>query len=329
MDLGCGIWGGPPDIVIVIDADCAPQTAPLDTWPRPPQQFPTGRSRRYNLMVPLSSPFNYRSLSLPGGQELGAPARASCARPAVPADGHRHGVSLAGDPIRQTLPVANRRGPQARARAGSARMRTGVLSRAGVTTSSRVRQGRRHQRQRWEHGHIPGGTAPGLIVRAIASSNWRLLALTLDMAVPPLGLLGLLMWAAAGGCRHRCRARPLVRTTLCQRRWLVSAWHLAALLSWLTFGRDILPPAALLSLAPFHARKATSLRPLDFSRTCLSVDQDGPQVAKNRAGCTAASVQHHRLPRSCELRALWITSDHGFAAQPTDAYGAGTVSAFT
>ena len=35
--------------------------------------------------------------------------------------------------------------------------------------------------------------APGLLVSAIARRNWYLLALTLDLAVPPLSLLAVLV----------------------------------------------------------------------------------------------------------------------------------------
>jgi cellulose synthase/poly-beta-1,6-N-acetylglucosamine synthase-like glycosyltransferase len=107
------------------------------------------------------------------------------------------------------------------------------------------------QRQRWEHGHISMVlAAPALIVRAIASGNWRLLALTLDMAVPPLGLLGLLMLAAAvaGGLGA---AVGLSSVPLYISGAGLVCLALSVLLSWLVFGRDALSPAALVTLAPF------------------------------------------------------------------------------
>ena len=43
------------------------------------------------------------------------------------------------------------------------------------------------QRERWEHGHVglSLAKAPGLICRALLSGNIGLLALALDIAVPP------------------------------------------------------------------------------------------------------------------------------------------------
>src|SRR5262249_48296612 len=47
------------------------------------------------------------------------------------------------------------------------------------------------QRERWEQGHINTilTFVPRLLSKAIAHRNWGLLALTLDLAVPPLSLL--------------------------------------------------------------------------------------------------------------------------------------------
>jgi len=54
--------------------------------------------------------------------------------------------------------------------------------------------GEQTQRARWEHGHMHMIliTAPGLLMAAIREKNFALLALTLDMCVPPVALLTLL-----------------------------------------------------------------------------------------------------------------------------------------
>lgn len=53
------------------------------------------------------------------------------------------------------------------------------------------------QRARWEHGHIKMivDTAPGLLLTALRERNSALFALTLDMCVPPVALLALLIVA--------------------------------------------------------------------------------------------------------------------------------------
>ena len=58
--------------------------------------------------------------------------------------------------------------------------------------------GFRNQRTRWEHGHLGVilSEAPRLVATAIRKCNWPLLAMALDLAVPPLALLSLLVAAA-------------------------------------------------------------------------------------------------------------------------------------
>jgi cytochrome c oxidase subunit IV len=57
----------------------------------------------------------------------------------------------------------------------------------------------RTQRERWEGGHISMilTTFPRLFRKAIAHRDWDLLALTLDLAVPPLSLLALVVTGVA------------------------------------------------------------------------------------------------------------------------------------
>ena len=56
-------------------------------------------------------------------------------------------------------------------------------------------KGAKSQRKRWEQGHIGmiATTFPRFIYKGLTGGNFRLLALTLDMAVPPLTLLGMLL----------------------------------------------------------------------------------------------------------------------------------------
>ena len=57
-------------------------------------------------------------------------------------------------------------------------------------------RGTRIQRKRWEHGHISMilKDVPRLLFLAIARHNLGLLTLTLDLAVPPISLLGMLVF---------------------------------------------------------------------------------------------------------------------------------------
>jgi cellulose synthase/poly-beta-1,6-N-acetylglucosamine synthase-like glycosyltransferase len=111
------------------------------------------------------------------------------------------------------------------------------------------------QRNRWEHGHIHTIlTSVPLFWTAIARRNWGLLALTLDLAVPPLSLLGILavgMFVVTGlAALFGISPAALVISAVG-----VVAFFLAAFLAWLKCGRNVLPPGALLLIAPYALGK--------------------------------------------------------------------------
>jgi cellulose synthase/poly-beta-1,6-N-acetylglucosamine synthase-like glycosyltransferase len=108
------------------------------------------------------------------------------------------------------------------------------------------------QRERWEHGHI--GTilnmAPQLAWQALRQRNKDLLALALDLAVPPLSLLvmlvsGLLLlnWLLALFGFSAIALFISIGT--------FSVLLLTTILAWLKCGQSVLPPAAILSIAPY------------------------------------------------------------------------------
>lgn len=114
-------------------------------------------------------------------------------------------------------------------------------------------EGVKNQRTRWEHGYLAVllRDAPRLIAKSLATGNLPLLALSIDLCVPPIALLVLLAGAtwvatcliyALGGS-----AAPL----------LLASGELAllgccVLLAWARFGRDIIS-AGSLAFAPIYA----------------------------------------------------------------------------
>jgi cellulose synthase/poly-beta-1,6-N-acetylglucosamine synthase-like glycosyltransferase len=110
----------------------------------------------------------------------------------------------------------------------------------------------RTQRRRWEHGQLAtlADAGPGLLKHAVAARRPALLALLMDLAVPPLALLALLAscvflaalaLATAGGS-------PVAVLPAALGLALVGLSTLAA---WLRFGRDVVP-AWTLALAPLY-----------------------------------------------------------------------------
>ena len=125
---------------------------------------------------------------------------------------------------------------------------------ASVTSSSPASlEGQRAQRMRWEHGHLALiiEYVPRLIWTSFKKRRSSLLFLALDMSIPPLGLLVLLMVVLAsasvivtvGG--YPAWAIIVTTSTLGTFGWAV--W-----LAWYRYGRTVVSARDLLS-APLYA----------------------------------------------------------------------------
>ena len=106
------------------------------------------------------------------------------------------------------------------------------------------------QRLRWEQGHVAMilTAAPRLAFVALRRADLKLLAMALDMAVPPLSLLGMLvtgMLFVIAGLVTLVGISPLPMLVS-----LVSfvAFIGAVFVSWLNYGRDLLPINAICSI---------------------------------------------------------------------------------
>jgi cellulose synthase/poly-beta-1,6-N-acetylglucosamine synthase-like glycosyltransferase len=112
------------------------------------------------------------------------------------------------------------------------------------------------QRKRWEQGHIATilKLAPRLLVDAVVSRRWAVMALTLDLVVPPLTLLailsaGILVVSASAALLGLSSAALAISTVS------LLAFTTAAILAWLQCGRDVLPLGAVFLVAPYIFRK--------------------------------------------------------------------------
>jgi cellulose synthase/poly-beta-1,6-N-acetylglucosamine synthase-like glycosyltransferase len=131
------------------------------------------------------------------------------------------------------------------------------------------------QRLRWEGGHIGmiAMEAPRLLFAAITRANVGLIALALDVAVPPLSLLGMLVIgiSVVSGLLTLFGISyvAISISTTCLLLYLAGVF-----ISWLKFGRDILPPRAILSLVtyviaklPLYRRILSGESPSEWIRT--------------------------------------------------------------
>jgi cellulose synthase/poly-beta-1,6-N-acetylglucosamine synthase-like glycosyltransferase len=245
----------PPEIVIIIDADCLPGAGALGLLAyrslaaqRPVQALylmrsPAGASLKTKVAEFAWTVKNFtRAL---GFQRAGLPCQLMGAGMAFPWSLIAQ-AELASGHIVEDLKLG-----LDFARKGQAPL---FCPEALVTSVFPANpQGVQSQRTRWEHGHLAMmlKEGPPLLLESVRSGNRDLLALTLDMCVPPLALLtllalvvcmaGMLLWAVTGD------ALP----------WSLALIHpailgLAVLLAWARFGRAILSLRDL-AYAPLYA----------------------------------------------------------------------------
>lgn len=112
------------------------------------------------------------------------------------------------------------------------------------------------QRTRWEHGHLAMmiKTAPGLLIEALKSRNFNLLAMVLDMVVPPLALLAMVIFSyfliTLGWFYVAAGSYPLI---LAVSILLFSGASIFG--AWLRFGRDVISLFGLLYVPFYVLRK--------------------------------------------------------------------------
>jgi cellulose synthase/poly-beta-1,6-N-acetylglucosamine synthase-like glycosyltransferase len=128
-------------------------------------------------------------------------------------------------------------------------------------------EGAKTQRKRWEEGHVRliVTAVPRLLFRAIVSGNFGLLALTLDLLVPPLALLVILVvgvfFAAVLAAMFGSSSTALFTSTAS-----LAALGIAVLLAWLKYGRGVLPARRLFSIATYILQKLPLYRQLLTNR---------------------------------------------------------------
>lgn len=245
----------PPEVVIVVDADCEVMPGAIGHLAR--RCISTGRPvQALYLMEPSTNggrlaplvefAWIVRNWVRPlGCLQLGLPCQLMGTGMAIPWS-LLNGISLADGHIVEDMKLGVNL-----ARAGAAPLfcpEVQVRSRFPTSTS-----GQQQQRRRWEHGHLAMicREMPRALLSGLRRRNPALLALALDMSIPPLALLALsalcavVLGGIALGIAHE--ALPL---------WLglgaCSALCLAIVSAWSGHGRAIVSARQLL-LAPFYA----------------------------------------------------------------------------
>ncbi len=120
-----------------------------------------------------------------------------------------------------------------------------------------------NQRQRWEGGHLYTiiNAFPRFLSSAITRGNLNLLALTLDLAVPPLSILAVMLGTEvliAGIAElFGFQSIALFISSSC-----LAAFIFSIFISWIKCGRDILPVNAIFRVAQYVLMKVPIYRRL-------------------------------------------------------------------
>ena len=256
LDFGIGhLSADAPDIVVVVDADCELGPGALDalvrqaaTTDRPAQgiyligtgQEPDPRRRLSAFAVLLKNEIRPRGLDRLGMPCLLTGTGMSFPFPVLRAANLGTGNIVEDMKLGADLAMAGfapRLCPAAR-----------LIGAAAPDRKSAIQQ-----RTRWEHGHIQTMVtqAPRLLLAGLVRMRPRLVALGLELAVPPLSLL-FTSWALLmAGC--------LLWWQLNEGSWVPAAVlggvailsGLSVFMAWVKFGRSMLPLSTLL-VAPVY-----------------------------------------------------------------------------
>jgi cellulose synthase/poly-beta-1,6-N-acetylglucosamine synthase-like glycosyltransferase len=259
LDYGLRHLGGdPPDIVLIIDADCRLAAGAIDELAAACAMSGRPVQALYLMTAPQEARVNYQVAEFAwrvknwvrplGLRALNLPCQLAGTGMAFPWDVIRS-ADLANGWIVEDLKLG-----LDLAVAGHPPL---FCPSARVTSEfAPSAKGADIQRSRWEQGHVAMTlkAAPRLICTAVMHRNVELLALALDLAVPPLSLLcmlnaGLFVVAAVAA------GIGFSDTPLLISAASLFGLALAVSLCWFTYGRDILPFRAIVLIPGYVARK--------------------------------------------------------------------------
>jgi cellulose synthase/poly-beta-1,6-N-acetylglucosamine synthase-like glycosyltransferase len=267
----------PPDVLVVVDADCqvAPNALAALVQTSAVRQRPV---QALNLMhAPVEASIKTRVAEFAwvvknhvrplGYARLGNPCQLMGTGMAFPWQLIR-GASLASSSIVEDMQLGLEM-----TRAGAAPL---FLPSAKVSSQFPTHtQNAVSQRTRWECGHLSVITthAPRLLKQAITRRQWALLALVLDLCVPPLAslFLALTTWTVLSSLLWVMADLSL--PTVLAASALVGL-GIAVTLSWWAFARHVISAAGLLSIpryiiskVPIYLNFLLKKTPLDWVRT--------------------------------------------------------------
>lgn len=248
----------PPDMVVIVDADCDVQTGTIDSIARLSASAGRPVQARYLMKSPPGSgafiavsefAWLLRNLVRPlGFQRLGLPCQMMGSGMAVGWESIRL-IPLASGHIAEDMQMG----------IDLARAGTPPLFCPDTLVSSYFpcnSEGIRSQRTRWEHGHISMilGEVPKMIADGMTGRGAGLLPLALDICVPPLALMALIILVLVGMAGTfaviTAELLPLLLALLA-----LLVFSVAIGISWLGFGTRIISLKGLILAVSYAIRK--------------------------------------------------------------------------
>jgi cellulose synthase/poly-beta-1,6-N-acetylglucosamine synthase-like glycosyltransferase len=294
LDFGVrSLRDAPPDVVVVVDADCRLDGGALDRLVRGAASANRPVQGAYVLDVPpgagprrqLSAfAFVFKNVVRPLGlRRLGQPCLLTGTGMAFPWPALRD-ADLASGNIVEDMKL----GVDLALAGHPPTFCPGALVRGELPSGARAAAA---QRTRWEHGHLQTllTQVPRLVGAAFRRGRPGLLGLALELSVPPLSML-FLLWAAAGAVAGGWWAfgGPALPALLLAGGGL--AVLLAILAAWLRFGREVLPPAGLLAAPVYVLGKVPIYLAFVFrrQRAWVRTERDRPAPTATPPGPGAA-----------------------------------------
>jgi cellulose synthase/poly-beta-1,6-N-acetylglucosamine synthase-like glycosyltransferase len=245
------IAANPPEVVVVVDADCVVHPGTIDRLARLAAAFTRPVQATY-LLNQSANPgpkdavsalaFMVKNLVRPRGlDQMGLPCLLTGTGMAFPWSVIRE-VSLASSNIVEDMQLG---------------LDLAIAGHASVFCSDALvtgllpgqKQAAKSQRTRWEHGHLQTllKQVPRLFRASLSQKSFELLAIALDLSVPPLSLL-VMMWAAAmGGTLFAgVLGASWIPTVLLAIEGLLLTISIVG--AWVKFGRANLPVLTLLAV---------------------------------------------------------------------------------
>jgi cellulose synthase/poly-beta-1,6-N-acetylglucosamine synthase-like glycosyltransferase len=234
----------PPDVVIIVDADCRANQASMRTLAR--RAVETDRPVQADYVI--TPPEKHTPMSVvsglavlvknkvrPGGlRKLGLPCHLTGS-----------GMAFPWEVIRKAPPTGSYLVEDMLIGIELAHLGHAPISCAEAEVTSELPEkdeAARGQRRRWEHGHLATlfERGPRLVLQGILRGDFDLIAMGLDLLVPPMALQVMLLLAAVGlswvGWAFGASELPLTTATFC-----LGMVGVAVFLAWFAYGKKTLP----------------------------------------------------------------------------------------